>query len=110
MLRQVSRTIEKRVKRLGPSLPYLLEVSALQGMQEREIYLLGFCVLVLLVENSDGGPRESQKYGSSSTRNSSGRRLGSRKTKRPVSDNFWTLTKVLQGSHEDVSSGIRTAL
>ena len=99
-VRQVSRTIWKKVKRSSPSSSSLLEVSALWGKQGREIYLWGFCVLVLLVEKSDGGPRESQKHRSLSTPNSSVRRLGSRKTKLPVSHHSRPLTEVLWGSSE----------
>lgn len=102
-VRQVSRTIWKRVKRPIFTSSYLLQVSAIQEMQEREIYLLGFCVLVLLVENSDSGPKDSQKYGSPSIPNTSGRMPGSRKTKPPASHNYWLLTKVAQGSSKDLT-------
>lgn len=108
-VRQVSRTIWRMVKRPSPSLLYLLEVPALPEMHEREIYLLGFCVFVFLVRNSDGGPRSHRNMGSSSTPNSSGERPGSGKTKPPSSHIFCQLTEVVPGGSEDMGSRIRTA-
>lgn len=46
------------MKRSRPGSFYVLGV---QEIRERAVYLLGFCVSILLVRNSDGGPRESPR-------------------------------------------------